>query len=106
MILRPPEAPTAKPPRSLIPMAGQVFASARLPDAIELGCPGSGLNHIIPLFIRIPDSGSTYLLPKIESSVCVSETMLPSLSITQRCVVQEGPPRPPSTSPMRSSLSV
>ena len=64
-----------------------MLASGLLPGAIELTRPGTGSNHIMPLFMGMPVSGSTTLEPKRESSVLVSATMLPSRSTTERCVV-------------------
>src|SRR5262249_8254725 len=60
-------------------------------DGGQAGGPaGRGSNHRMPLFMRMPVSGSTTLEPKRESSVCVSAAMLPWRSTTLRWVVQLG----------------
>ena len=45
---------------------------------------------MIPLFRFRPVEGDTTLEPKIDSSVCVIDTMLPALSTMEKCVVQPG----------------
>ena len=60
-----------------------------LPGMIELTRPGTGSNHIIPLFITTPVPFGTNPEPKPAMSVLVSDTALPSASIAQRCVVPE-----------------
>ena len=91
MILRPPEAPSAKRrPSPPSPMTGQKLPRQRLPGPSELGLPGSGSNHMMPLFSSRPVDGDTTREPKIDSSVCVTEHMLPWRSTTLKCVVQDG----------------
>ena len=65
-----------------------MLVSGRLPGAIEFGWPGRGSNHITPLFISTPDSGSTTRLPMEDSSVVVIATIPPASSHTVRWVVQ------------------
>ena len=81
MMRRPPDAPAAiqgfAPSRRII---GNMLVSGRLPGPIEFGWPGRGSNHITPLFIRMPVSGSTTRLPIEESSVVVIATIVPSAS--------------------------
>ena len=67
-----------------------MLESGRFAGAIEFGRPGRGSNHMMPLFISTPVSGSSTLLPKTDSRVCVSDTKLPSASTTLRCVVSTG----------------
>jgi hypothetical protein len=55
---------------------------------------------MIPLFIRMPDSGSVRREPKIDSSVCVTAAMFPCRSTTQKCEVHSGA-RAPSMSPIQ-----
>lgn len=66
------------------------MARHRLPGPSELGLPGTGSNHMMPLFSSTPVAGDTTRAPKIESSVCVTEQMLPCLSTTLKCVVLPG----------------
>src|SRR3546814_21174330 len=71
MILRPPEAPSAKrrtPPSSfaISPMKGQTFIRQRLPGPSELAFPGSGSNHMTPLFSSRPVDGDNQRPPKDE----------------------------------------
>src|SRR5688572_30127417 len=87
-ILRPPDAPIANhDPPLRVAMMGHMLVRGRFPGAIQLGDPGRGSNHIMPLFIRMPEEGSTTLEPNTDSRVCVSATMLPCRSTTFRCVV-------------------
>lgn len=72
----------------LSPKMGQTFIKHRFPGASELGRPGTGSNHIMPLFISKPVDGDTTRDPKIDSRVCVCATMLPCRSTTEKCVVQ------------------
>ena len=69
-------------------MTGSILVSGRLPGPTLLGWPGRGSNHITPLFISTPLSGSTTRLPIDDSSVVVIATIVPSASHTVRCVVQ------------------
>src|SRR5262245_32351826 len=71
-------------------MTGQKLPRQRLPPASELGLPGSGSNHMMPLFMSRPVEGDTTHEPKIDKSVCVTEHMLPCASTMLKCVVQEG----------------
>ena len=88
---RPPEAPRAVTgPAGSATIVGHILHKGCLPGAIELGRPGSGSNHMMPLFIRIPVSGNSKRDPKTDSSVWVSATTLPSRSVTFRWVVQAG----------------
>src|SRR5574338_246617 len=90
-ILRPPDAPIANhglPPQCAI--TGHMLVSGRLLGASVFGDSGRGSNHMMPLFIRMPVVGRTTFDPNTESSVWVSATMLPSRSITLRCVVVDG----------------
>ena len=61
-----------------------------MPGASEFGAPGVGSNHMMPLFMVMPVEGVTNFEPKVESSVCVTAAMLPTLSTTAKCVVQAG----------------
>src|ERR1700676_5780793 len=45
---------------------------------------------MMPLFIVTPLCGSTYFEPNVDNRVCVTAAMLPSLSTTEKCVVQAG----------------
>jgi hypothetical protein len=90
MMRRPPEAPSAtRPPSASRAITGHMLQSGRWPGARVLGRPGRGSNHMMPLFIMMPDRGSSSLEPKRDSRVWVSATMLPSRSTTLRCEVQE-----------------
>src|SRR5687768_12755158 len=90
-ILRPPDAPIANHPlpsrRAII---GDMLVRGLLPGASELGEPGRGSNHMMPLFMSTPVEGSTTFDPNTDSSVWVSATMLPWRSTTLRCVVVDG----------------
>src|SRR6266446_10818517 len=56
----PPDAPVPNHGRaSRATTSGHILVSARLPGMIELGRPGSGSNHITPLFNRTPVPGRT-----------------------------------------------
>jgi hypothetical protein len=55
-----------------VTMTGHMLQSGRAPGAIALALPGRGSNHIMPLFISTPVSGSTTRLPIEESSVVVT----------------------------------
>ena len=91
MILRPPDAPTASAPiRGDSATVGHMLLSGRAPGRIEFGLPGTGSNHIMPLFIRMPVEGDSTNEPKRDSSVWVQATTLPSLSATQKWLVQLG----------------
>jgi hypothetical protein len=72
-----------------------MLESGRLPGAIAFGTPGRGSNHMMPLFMSSPVSGRMTREPNSDSRVCVSATMLPSPSTTQKCVVQLGVSRSP-----------
>ena len=61
--------------------------SGSLPGAIELTWPGTGSNHIMPLLRITPVRPATTPEPKPDISVLVSDTALPSPSITHRWVV-------------------
>ena len=55
VILRPPEAPTASfVPSESSTSAGVMLLSGYFPGMIELTLPGTGSNHIMPLFITTP----------------------------------------------------
>ena len=98
MIRRPPEAPSAakvRPPRDRT--TGHMFESGRFPAAIEFGFPGRGSNHIMALLVMMPVAGSISFEPNRASKVCVSATMFPVRSTTERCVVQAGTGRNPGT---------
>ena len=107
MILRPPEAPSAKRrPSPSSPMTGQKLPRQRLPGPSEFGLPGSGSNHMMPLLSSRPVDGDTTREPKIDSSVCVTEHMLPWRSTMLKCVVQDGAcaaSAMPAASPMPAS---
>ena len=88
-MVRPPAAPRASQGRpSRCRINGHILAKGLAPAAIELGWPGRGSNHIMPLFIRKPPLGITTLAPKRDSRVLVSETMDPEASTTLICEVQ------------------
>ena len=70
-----------------------------------MGRPGTGSNHMIPLFIVNPVEGDTTRDPKIDSSVCVCATMLPCRSTTEKCVVQPACVSFSPVSPMVASRS-
>ena len=70
--------------RMRVTMAGDMLESGFLPPSIELGRPGSGSNHIMPLFMMTPSSGIVTRLPQRLSRVCVNDTATPFLSITLR----------------------
>ena len=59
-------------------MIGDMLVNGRLPPAMEFGWFGLGSNHITPLFIRMPDFGSTTRLPIDDKSVVVMATIVPS----------------------------
>jgi hypothetical protein len=82
---RPPEAPSASHGASARrTTTGHILASGRRPGAMELGRPGRGSNHMMPLFIMMPVEGSSILAPKRDNRVWVSETIMPSRSTTLR----------------------
>ena len=54
---------------------------------MELMRPGTGSNHIMPLFIMTPVPLGMMPEPKPDIMVLVRETALPSPSVTQRWVV-------------------
>src|SRR5580692_1606328 len=86
---RPPEAPMQNHGLPfLATTTGQMLHRGFLPGAIELGLPGTGSNHSMPLFMVMPVLGSITLEPNSDIRVCVSATMLPWESAAQRCVVQ------------------
>src|SRR5947209_11056668 len=88
-ILRPPGAPTSRygrPSRSSI--TGVMFVRARLPGAIELAVPASGLNQVMPLFQSTPVPGVTTPPPNSPAAVIVQQTALRSASTAAKCVVQ------------------
>ncbi len=88
-IVRPPAAPMASQGRPFrASTSGHMLASGLAPAAMLFGCPGRGSNHIMPLFMMIPACGSATRAPKRESSVFVSETMVPCLSTTLTWEVQ------------------
>ena len=100
MIRRPPDAPRAKlKPSVRRTIVGHMLQRGRLPPPSEFGPPGRVSNHMIPLFIRIPVSGRTTLLPNALNKVWVNATMLPSPSMVVRCVVHAGS-RTSSASPI------
>src|SRR5688572_31744484 len=91
MILRPPDAPTASAPIfGDSATVGHMLLSGRAPGRIEFGLPGTGSNHIMPLFIRMPVEGDSTNEPKRDRRVWVQATTLPSLSATQKWLVQLG----------------
>src|SRR3546814_338072 len=61
------------PPSSfaISPMKGQTFIRQRLPGPSELAFPGSGSNHMTPLFSSRPVDGDTTRDPKDDSRVWV-----------------------------------
>ena len=65
-----------------------MLESGVLPPATELGRPGSGSNHIMPLLSSTPVPGTVTRLPHSDSSVWVQETAMPSRSMTLRWVVE------------------
>ena len=69
---------------------GHTFIRQRFDGATEFGRPGSGSNHMMPLFISNPVEGETTDEPKADSSVWVIEIMLPCRSTMAKCVVQDG----------------
>src|SRR3546814_13003861 len=77
------------PPSSfaISPMKGQTFIRQRLPGPSELAFPGSGSNHMTPLFSSRPVDGDTTRDPKDDSRVWVTAIMLPSPSTTEKWVV-------------------
>ena len=56
----PAPAPAHSPSRTI---TGHMLVNGRLPGAIAFGVPGAGSNHITPLFISTPVSGSTHAAP-------------------------------------------
>ena len=56
---RPPDAPT--PTMAAVPATttGYILVSARLPGADRVRSAGARVNHITPLFIRMPVPGNT-----------------------------------------------
>ena len=84
----PPEAPTAiRTPSRFITRAGVMLLSGSLPGAMELMRPGTGSNHIMPLFMITPVPLGMMPEPKPDIIVFVMETALPSPSVTTRWVV-------------------
>src|SRR3546814_20509085 len=71
-------------------MKGQTFIRQRLPGPSELAFPGSGSNHMTPLFSSRPVDGDTTRDPKDDSRVWVTAIMLPSPSTTEKWVVEAG----------------
>ena len=67
--------------------AGVMLLRARLPGWMEFTRPGTGSNHIIPLFITISVPEGTNPDRKLAIKVLVSQIALPSASIAQMCVV-------------------
>src|SRR5579884_3031179 len=89
MILRPPGAPTASTGRSRRRrMIGVILVTARLPGAIELAAPGSGLNQVMPLFQRMPVPAVITRAPNSPAAVIVQATAFRSPSTAARWVVQ------------------
>ena len=60
-----------------------------LPGMMEFTRPGTGSNHIMPLFMTTPVPFGTMPEPKPAIRVLVMDTALPSASMAQRCVVPE-----------------
>src|SRR5262249_36307982 len=91
MILRPPDAPIARAPiRGETATVGHMLLSGRAPGRIELGRPGTGSNHIMPLLSRMPVAGDSTNEPKRDSRVWVHAATLPSRSTTEKWLVQLG----------------
>ena len=89
MMRRPPGAPTARtgrPSRTAITWA--MLDAGRLRGATELANPGRGSNRFMLSLSSTPVPGTVTAEPKMSVSVCVTETMLPAASTTDRCVVQ------------------
>src|SRR5581483_7211564 len=89
MILRPPEAPRPTAPRrSERATVGHMLLSGFAPPRIEFALPGTGSNHMTPLYMTMPVEGDITKEPKRDSKVWVQATTLPSLSTTLKWLVQ------------------
>ena len=64
--------------------AGMIVWSGRLRGAIWFGCPSSSVKSAPRLCSITPVPGATMPLPNDEYRLWISETMLPSRSMTDR----------------------
>ena len=88
-----------------VTMGHPIVMGRRTWESIGRALPGRGSNHIIALLVMMPVDGNISFEPNRASRVCVSDTMLPSRSTAERCVVQAGTGRASESSPRFASRS-